>query len=104
MYELLVGEIGIDRRTVLFDVDMSEVHLIIRGYRKRARDGWARQRWLIWAVSAMLGGSKFDTPAEMCPFEWEQEAEDNVKPETEAEDKEALARLLEEAREWNRTH
>lgn len=77
---------------------MTDIRLIIRGYRKRERTLYNNTRWLIFSIAKMMGGAKdVDTPDEFFPFSWEQ----MQSKEKQEEDKEQLQRLLEEARQHN---
>lgn len=94
---MLVGEIGIPHHTALYDLTMVDIHLAIRGYRRRERTQYINTRWLIFSIAKMMGGAKdIDTPEEFCPFGWESQSK-----EKQEEDKEQLQRLLEEARQHN---
>ena len=92
-----MGEIGIPHKVALFDLDMCDIHLIIRGYRRRERAQYINTRWLIFSIVKMMGGAKdVDTPEEFCPFAWEKKSEKDIE-----EDKAQLEKLLEEARKYN---
>ena len=95
-----MGEIGIPHHTALYDLTMCDIHLLIRGYRRRERTQYINTRWLIFSIGKMLGGIKdIDSPEDFCPFTWETQT-----PQSEADkqrEKEQLHRLLEEARQHN---
>ena len=93
-----MGEIGIPHHTALFDLTMVDIHLLIRGYRRRERTQYINTRWLIFSIAKMMGGAKdVDTPEDFCPFSWENYTDKQSKEEEE----EQLQRLLEEARQHN---
>lgn len=80
-YELLVGEIGIDRKELLYELKLWEINAIVRGYRKRARVQWESTRWQTFCILCSLGG-KFNNPSELITFPWER---DDVELPTEDE-------------------
>lgn len=91
MYELLVGEIGIEPHVFLYDLTLWQARAIVRGYYKRMRTSWEQTRLLVTVFAGAMGAEMKEIV-----FPWEEEKK-NKK-----EDKEALERLLAEAREHNR--
>ena len=59
-----MGEIGIERNTALYQLQMWEIHLIIRGYRKRATAHLHAVRWQTF-ILARIQGAKLDDGTEL---------------------------------------
>lgn len=91
---MLVGEIGIERREFLYELNYWEIILIIRGYNRRHRDLWSAVRWHAYNVmSAMpyckLAESGIYKPTDLMTFPWEVEHHEAPSEE----EKEEMTRL-----------
>lgn len=75
MYSILVGEIGIDRHELLYELRLWEIRSILSGYRRRERIQWEAIRWQTWCILNALG-SKIHSLADLLPLPWEDEFED----------------------------
>lgn len=91
---MVVGEIGINWREYLYELEHWQIYLIIRGYYNRQHPAWERAR-LIAYQSAFAFGSKNTPPPvnEWLPFPWEHLKED---PLDEDEIEEIRQRIREE--------
>ena len=49
-YELLVGEIGMNRHEVLYELQLWELNAIVTGYRRRSREMWESTRWQTYLI------------------------------------------------------
>lgn len=91
MFQLFVGEIGIDRHTFYYDLRWWEVKAIIRGYNARHHTSWEQMRWVAYHVNYCMGLPKGETApkvTEWVKFPWEKEP---PAPITNAERDELLA-------------
>lgn len=66
-----MGEIGYDRHAFLYDLQLWEIRLIIKGYRNRAHTSWETMRWQTWAILSALGSKGLSEPASLLTFPWE---------------------------------
>lgn len=71
-YELLVGEIGMNRHEVLYDLQLWELNAIVTGYRRRSREMWESTRWQTYLILCAMG-AKLNSPKELTVFPWEKE-------------------------------
>lgn len=71
-YELLVGEIGMNRREVLYELQLWELNAIVTGYRRRSREMWESTRWQTYLILCAMG-AKLNSPKELTVFPWEKE-------------------------------
>lgn len=74
MYSILVGEIGIDRHELLYELRLWEIRSILSGYRRRDRVQWETIRWQTWCILNALG-AKIHSLADLLPLPWEDEFE-----------------------------
>lgn len=89
-----MGEIGIERTTALFELKLWEIHAIVDGYRRRARNLWEATRWQTFHILAALG-CKLRKPEELQRFPWEIDMED-LPTRDEVEE------LREDLKNWNK--
>jgi hypothetical protein len=68
-----VGEIGINRREYLYELDYVDILLIIRGYQRRQHSGWEQARLIAYNARFCMGAKNPPTPLEWLPFPWERE-------------------------------
>lgn len=102
MYQLLVGEIGIDRNLFLYDLQYWEIILIIRGYQRRYRANWEQARLIAHQVHYAMGcpkGHTPKTPSEWLPLPW-----DPKDGPLDDYDDEEVKRQREILQQWNREH
>lgn len=89
---MLVGEIGIDRRTFFKDLRWWEVKAIIRGYNRRHRDVWSVARWQTYhLMAAQVGGKELEkagimSPTDLLPLPWDTKAASKLPTEEEVAD------------------
>ena len=71
---VVVGEIGIDRTTYLYELPFWEIRLIIRGYYRRHRANWEQARLVAYCAAHCMG-SKTPPPSveEWLRFTWQNE-------------------------------
>lgn len=83
-----MGEIGIDRRTFLYELKHWEILSIIRGYRRRAHTDWETTRWQTFLIAKMMGAKNMgDAPDEWFPLPWEKTAKSgNIPTDEEIEE------------------
>lgn len=85
-----MGEIGIDRRTFLYDLHVWEVRRIIAGYRKREHKEWERTRWqTFWLMhNGMVDLNKAGIHSEqdIVKFPWERPGQDDLPTDEEIEE------------------
>lgn len=102
-YELVVGEIGIDRKEFLYDLKLWEIRAIIRGYRKREHSLWHIARWqTFWIMhNGMLDMKKAGLHSErdLCTFPWEKEKEVITMTDEEIENERKKLQEINAARE-----
>lgn len=95
---MLVGEIGIQRRTALYDLAQWEVLAIIRGYRRRQEEEWRRTRWqtfvLMHCGMADLSKSHINTPEDILPLPHDHTDTSSQPTADEVEDMRAELRRL----------
>lgn len=51
LYEICVGEIGIDPHYFMYEATMHEMELAIKGFRKRQINDWKRTRFLAYIIA-----------------------------------------------------
>ena len=90
-YQLLVGEVGINRREYLYELEYWEVVLITRGYGRRCRNLWSAARWHAYQVmSAMpytdLKKAGICRPTDLITFPWEKGEKAGLPGEDEMEE------------------
>lgn len=91
-----MGEIGIDRKTFLYDLEWWEILSITRGYRKRARTLCEITRWQTFAlmnVQADLSKTSIAGPEDLLTFAWEKEREEPITDEDVEQMREELRQL-----------
>ena len=71
-----MGEIGYDRDRFLYDLQLWEIRLIIKGYRNRAHTSWETMRWQTWAILCALGSKGINDPQTLLRFPWEEDSSD----------------------------
>lgn len=96
-YELLVGEIGIDRLQYLYSLDYWEIILISRGYQHRCRMSWEQSRLIAYNARFCMGAKNPPTLSEWLPFPW-NETEDDDEKLTDDEINDLRQRIIEENR------
>lgn len=74
---LIVGEIGIERNSYLYELKFWEIRAIIRGYYRRFRSGWEQARLVAYCAAHCMG-SKETPPSveEWIKFPWQDEIEE----------------------------
>jgi hypothetical protein len=92
---LLVGEIGISRRELLYEVRFWEARRIIRGYRKRNRLTYQLLAENVFASTYAFRGSEGKTVKDMYPDIFDNEEEDTEPPMTDEESAELQACMAE---------
>lgn len=77
-----MGEIGIDRKEYLYELEYSDIILISRGYFRRNREMWSATRWqtfyLMCCSMADLKKSGIYRPTDLIRFPWETDREEAV--------------------------
>lgn len=68
-----MGEIGINRREYLYELNYVDILLIIRGYQRRQHSGWEQARLIAYNARFCMGANNPPTPLEWLPFPWERE-------------------------------
>ena len=64
-YELLVGEIGIEHQTALYELRLWQILSIIRGYRHKEHTAWRMTRWQTWWILQGLGAKSISEPEDL---------------------------------------
>lgn len=102
MYGVVVGEIGIDRRTFLYEMELWEVQEVMKGYRRRSRDLWSAVRWMTFNVMGVM--PYFDMrkaglykPTDLISFPWDKEPGEEMSEE----DVDELRKMMREMRGEN---
>ena len=78
-----MGEIGINRREYLYDLDFLDILMIERGYERRYRHIWSTTRWQTYYQMLMQCGSDklrehgINGPTDLLPLPWDKS---NVQP------------------------
>ena len=75
---MLVGEIGIPRREVLYELQYWEIILIIRGYFRRYHPGWEQARLIAYNAAHCMGAKNPPTITQWLKFPWEHEHADEI--------------------------
>ena len=88
MYELLVGEIGIDHHTFLYELKFYQVRRIIRGYRRRNTLTHQMLAEVVFSSIYSQRDPKGRTVKNLFPALFEDEDEEVAPPLTEAEQQE----------------
>lgn len=93
---MLVGEVGIDRNTFLYEIEFWEIRLMVDGYRRRERTFCLMTRWATFmnmcTGMADISKSGIHSPEDLIRFSWEKEA-DEAPPISEDEQEEIRAEL-----------
>lgn len=71
MYQLFVGEIGIDRDVFLHQLAMWEIRSIVKGYRRRASVVWDSSRWQTFVWLKARGVKEISKPEDLLNFPWD---------------------------------
>ena len=70
-----MGEIGLPRREVLYELRWWEVRAILRGYNRRHRDAWSIARWQTYHLMAVSGAdlekAHIYSPLDLIRFPWD---------------------------------
>ena len=69
---MLVGEIGIERNTFLYQLREWEIIAIIKGYRRRNREQWEMHRHVGMTICCALG-AKLSSANEYLPLPWDND-------------------------------
>ena len=88
MYELIVGEIGIDHHTFLYDLKFYQVRRIIRGYRRRNILTHQMLAEVVFSSIYAMRDPKGKTVKDLFPALFEDDDEEPAPPLTEAEQQE----------------
>lgn len=70
-----MGEIGIQRREFLYEIDFWEARRLIRGYHNRHRSMWSAVRWQTFHImlcNADLKKAGITCPMDLMTFPWEK--------------------------------
>ena len=98
LYEMIVGEGGIDPQYFLHRMEWWEVNRYLAGIRRRYHGQWETTRALQWWLARMFGDSKKGiqprNPSDLYKFPWEKDA-----PQEEITDEE-IAALQAELEAW----
>ena len=94
-----MGEIGIDRKEYLYDLNFCELLCIERGYYRRQRASWEQARLIAYHVRYCMGLAKNETAktiTEWLPFSWEKEptAPSTIPTEAEIAEMQAMMREM----------
>ena len=96
LFQLLVGEIGIERNVFYYELRWWEVKSIVRGYRKRSRTFCTMLRWSTFMQMntgmADLKKAGIYEPQDLIKFPWETEEK---QPEEQWTDED-----IQREREW----
>lgn len=100
---MLVGEIGIDRRTFLYGMRFWEIRSVVRGYGKRVEKMLTNTRMLAYLITAYNGMTDLKKAGifnvhDFWPLPWDDSGRTDGQQPT-AEEVEALRRKL---RDYNR--
>lgn len=107
MYAILVGEIGLSRHEVLYELRWWEVRAILRGYNRRDRQLLSLIRWqTYWLTTAQVGSEQMEKaniygPADMLTFPWDIKTDDGTPISTPQPSDEEIERLRALMREEN---
>lgn len=72
-----MGEIGIERKEYLFELNFIDLLLIERGYARRCRNLWSATRWQTYHLMAAFCGGKglkesgLNSPIDLLPLPWD---------------------------------
>ena len=70
---MLVGEIGISRREVLYELKLKEIILITRGYWRRYHPGWEQARLIAYHAAHAMGCKHMPPPiTQWMQLPWEK--------------------------------
>lgn len=80
-----MGEVGIERNTFLYDLELWEIRCIVEGYRRRERTLCLLTRWqTFWQIStgmADISKAGIYSPEDLMRFPWEKEDEPIISDE-----------------------
>lgn len=82
---MLVGEIGIPRKEFLYELTLSEIILITRGYFRRHHPGWEQARLIAYHAAYCMGSKNAPPITQWLKFQWEQD-HDTLLTDEEAEE------------------
>ena len=86
MFQLVVGEIGRDRKEYLYEMSYCEIMLIIRGYRRRNVLQYQLQRMQVFASTFCMGGNKEGKePQQLWPLYFDKYIDHSQPPISEEE-------------------
>lgn len=77
---MLVGEIGIERNTFLYQLREWEIIAIIKGYRRRNREQWEMHRHVGMTICCALG-AKLNSANEYLPLPWDNDNASTISEE-----------------------
>ena len=100
IYQLIVGEIGIERRTFLYDIQFWEVRRIIKGYRRRDMLKLQLMAECTYAAMYAMRDPKGMTPQKMFPDLFKPEDDDTPAPEITEQDAKDLQEMMDNFK-WN---
>ncbi len=93
---MLVGELGIPRMELLYDLKRFEIILITRGYLRRHRPGWEQARLIAYHAAHAMGGKHQPPPVtQWLKFPWEK---DDLPSDDEVNEMRELLRLENESK------
>ena len=75
---MLVGEIGIPRREVLYELQLWEIILITRGYFRRYHPGWEQARLIAYNAAHCMGAKNPPTITQWLKFPWERDHAEEI--------------------------
>ena len=77
-----MGEIGLNRKEYLYDLQFWEMLLISRGYDRRHRDMWSATRWQTFYLMSVsmcdLKKAGIYRPTDLIRFPWDNNADEPV--------------------------
>ena len=86
MFQLVVGEIGRDRKEYLYEMSYCDIMLIIRGYRRRNVLQYQLQRMQVFASTFCMGGNKEGKePQQLWPLYFDKYIDHSQPPISEEE-------------------
>lgn len=93
-----MGAAGFQRQYILYEADLWELHMLMRGYMRRARPIFEANRLTAFIVSRLLGG-KLETPRDLVPFVYELADIERKKQREHEEFEELYKKLKQEQQE-----
>ena len=92
-----MGEIGRDRKEVLYELQLWEILAIIRGYRRRDRAIWESSRLQSFYILCAMGAKEIHSPQDLFMLPGEEDTEELAEPS--AEEIIELKRMIREENE-----